>query len=267
MALCFQLARSRASAARAAAPAALERRAMEREDDGRQQRAVRGRQQVSAALVALVVEHGRIPNVDEVAARAGVSRRSVFRYFDGVSALEVETARVMRALVTERVPVPVADGSIDERLITLVRHRAELYERITPVRRFLEAAQQRGNAAFADFIADGQRLLREHLELTLRPELTTAPHLAAVLELLTSWEAWVALRDGQRRSRSAAERIVQDALRAQLMSTTAKTKTAKAKTAKTAKTKTAKTAKTAKAKTRAATATNPRRGARSRSAR
>lgn len=191
------------------------------EQDGRSQRALRGRQQVSEALVALIVEQGRMPTVEEVAARAGVSRRSVFRYFDGVEALEVETARVMRALMTERVPLPTADGPLTERLAVLVRHRAQLYERITPVRRFLDAARHRGNSAFDGFIEDGQRLLREHLQSLVAPELASDPGPLPVLELLTSWEAWVALRGGQRRTIPEAEQILLDALRAQLAPVTA----------------------------------------------
>jgi AcrR family transcriptional regulator len=182
--------------------------------DGRAERALKGRRRVSEALVALVVASGRMPSVEEVAARAGVGRRSVFRYFDGVGALEVETARAMRALMTERVPLPAPLGSLDRRLAALVRHRARLYERIGPVRRFLEAARQRGNTAFDGFIDDGRRVLRENLEGVLEPELAGRPGLLPALELLTSWEAWVALREGQRRSPAAAQRVLREAISA-----------------------------------------------------
>jgi AcrR family transcriptional regulator len=185
-------------------------------EDGRGKRVVRGRTQVSQALVAMVVEQGRMPSVEEVAARAGVSRRSVFRYFDGVEALEVETARAMRALMTERVPLPEAEGSLDARLEVLVWHRARLYERISPVRRFLDAARQRGNSAFHTFIRDGQRMLRAHLRTVVGPELNAQPELLPILELLTSWEAWTSLRDGQGCSVAKARNIVLSGLKAQL---------------------------------------------------
>lgn len=190
--------------------------------DGRGQRAVRGRERVSQALVALVVAQGRMPSVDEVAARAGVGRRSVFRYFDGVEALELETARAMRVLMTERVPLPVAEGTLDQRLALLVRHRARLYERITPVRRFLDATRQRGNTAFDGFIDDARRMLRAHLRSVLSPELATHPDLLPVLDLLTSWEAWMALREGQKRSAAAAQKILRDAMEKQLSLTSPK---------------------------------------------
>lgn len=184
--------------------------------DGRARRALRGRQRVSEALVSLIAARGRMPTVEEVAERAGVGRRSVFRYFDGVEALETETAHAMRALITERVPPPDPRGTLEERLTRLVRHRERLYEHITPVRRFLDAARLRGNEAFDTLIDDGRRLLREHLVRMLAPELTRQPGVLPAVELLTSWEAWVALREGQRRSASKARHILHDTLRAML---------------------------------------------------
>lgn len=162
--------------------------------------------------MALVVKTGRMPTVDEVAARAGVARRSVFRYFDGVEALELETAHAMRAVMTEQVPPPAARGSLHERLDALVRHRATLYERLTPIRRFLDAARQRGNPAFDSLIDGGRKLLVQHLRVVLKPELVRTPRLQPVVELVTSWEAWVALREGQRRSAASARQIMREAL-------------------------------------------------------
>lgn len=166
--------------------------------------------------MALVAKTGRMPTVDEVASRAGVARRSVFRYFDGVEALEVETAHAMRALMNEQVPPPDARGSLEERLDALVHHRAQLYDRLTPIRRFLDAARQRGNPAFDSLVDGGRKLLVQQLRTVLKPELAHNARLQPVLELVTSWEAWVALREGQRRSAASARQIMREALKALL---------------------------------------------------
>ena len=192
--------------------------------DGRVQRAEKGRQRVSEALLALVVKTGQMPSVEEVAVRAGVARRSVFRYFDGVEALELETARAMRSLMTQQVPAPDATGPLAARLEALVRHRERLYERITPVRRFLEAARQRGNTRFDALIDEARRLLAAQLSASLQPELARAPGLQPALEVMTSWEAWVALREGQRRSPTSARRIVTEALETLLLGAKATTR-------------------------------------------
>lgn len=182
--------------------------------DGRSRRALQGQRRVGEALVALIVESGRMPDVSTVARRAGVGRRSLFRYFDGVQALEVETARAMRGMFTELVPLPVPRGSFDERLTALVRHRAALYERITPVRRFLDAARARGNAQLATIIDEGRAALRSSLRSMLAPELRARPALLRAAEVVTSWEAWCALREGLACSVATSRREVTRLLRA-----------------------------------------------------
>lgn len=182
--------------------------------DGRSERALRGQRRVSEALVALIVETGTMPDLSAVARRAGVGRRSIFRYFDGVRALELETARVMRRMFTERVPLPVATGGFETRLEALVRHRANLYEHIAPVRRFLEAARARGNAKLATIIDEGRAAVRASLRSMLASELAARPELFRAAEVITSWEAWCALRDGLACSVAAARLEVKRLLRA-----------------------------------------------------
>jgi AcrR family transcriptional regulator len=168
--------------------------------DGRQARADDGRKRVGAALLALVSETGRIPDIESVAQHAGVSRRSVFRYFDGVGALELETARLMRTLVTERHPLPEARGNVKERVRTLIEHRASLYETITPIRKFLDAARYGGNADIDAFVDGARRLLKAHLKTMFARELIAHPERLSGLDLVTSWEGWRVLREGQRHS-------------------------------------------------------------------
>src|SRR5262245_22771923 len=59
--------------------------------DGRRLRRDRNREAVVQALLALYREGDLSPSTDDVAARAGISARSLFRYFDDVDTL-VETA-------------------------------------------------------------------------------------------------------------------------------------------------------------------------------
>lgn len=181
--------------------------------DGRTRRADEGRRRVSEALVALVVETGVMPDVAAVARRARVGRRSVFRYFDGVEGLEVETAREMRRTFTERVPLPEPAGSFEARLAALALHRGDLYEAITPVRRFLDAARVRGNPPIDAIVDEGRAALRAHLCRMLAPELERHPGALAGADLATSWEGWRALREGQglsvARARAEIIRVLQ----------------------------------------------------------
>ena len=57
------------------------------DDDGRRQRRERNRDAVVDALLAIVADGDLAPSADAVAARAGLSTRSLFRYFDDVDDL------------------------------------------------------------------------------------------------------------------------------------------------------------------------------------
>jgi AcrR family transcriptional regulator len=164
--------------------------------DGRRGRTEAGRRKVGEVLFDLVAEHGRLPSVEEVAHRAGVSRRSVYRYFDGVSALEVETAQVMRERLTREVPLPTPNGQVAQRVRALLEHRATLYERVAPVRRYLDQTAP-GSKSVARFLEQARSMLRVNL-VALFPALARrgGARLAA-LELSTSWEAWNTLRVAQ----------------------------------------------------------------------
>ena len=65
--------------------------------DGRRARRERNREAVLDALMELVKEGDDDPSVDDIAARAGVSYRSVYRYFDDRADLfDAATKRAMR---------------------------------------------------------------------------------------------------------------------------------------------------------------------------
>ncbi|MFO0595223.1 MAG: hypothetical protein U0228_07960 [Myxococcaceae bacterium] len=186
--------------------------------DGRTARAHEGRRKVGEALLGFVREQGALPDVETLARRAGVARRSVFRYFDGTHALELETARLMRERLTRVLPLPAPRGGLDERLDALLTHRTRLYETVTPVRVFLEAAATRGTPGVRAFLDEAGELLRENLQVMLAPELRARPRLVTALEWVTSWEAWHALRERQGCARARARREVERLVRALLAS-------------------------------------------------
>src|SRR6187431_377481 len=85
--------------------------------DGRSLRRERNREAVIEAFLALVREGNYDPGGAEIAERAGVSHRSVFRYFDDLADLMVtavirEVQRVMPLATLDR----VGEGTFDDRL-------------------------------------------------------------------------------------------------------------------------------------------------------
>src|SRR6478609_12060550 len=96
--------------------------------DGRTARRDRNSDAVLDAVHELFVEGEIVPTVEDVAARSGVSPRSVYRYFPDSRAL-------LGAALTRRIEVAeplweledVGRGSLDDRIQRLVAHRLALY--------------------------------------------------------------------------------------------------------------------------------------------
>jgi AcrR family transcriptional regulator len=97
--------------------------------DGRTLRRSRNRDAVITALLDLIREGNLHPGAAEIAERAGVSHRSVFRYFDDLNDL-VRTAIRQDFLAAEPlIEIPrLGEGTLEERVANLVDARLALYE-------------------------------------------------------------------------------------------------------------------------------------------
>lgn len=99
--------------------------------DGRTLRRTRNRSAVIAALLEIIREGNLRPGASEIADRAGVSHRSIFRYFDDLDDL-VRTA--IDSAFQEAGPMAdipsIGSGSLDERIACLVDARLALFESV-----------------------------------------------------------------------------------------------------------------------------------------
>ena len=102
--------------------------------DGRAARALRTREAIVDACIALVEEGDLRPTAPRIAERAGVSVRSVFQHFDDLPSLHIAVtesiAERMAALV---VPID-ATLPLDDRIARFVEQRSNLLEAMTPFR-------------------------------------------------------------------------------------------------------------------------------------
>jgi AcrR family transcriptional regulator len=101
--------------------------------DGRSARRERNSDRVLDAVHELFVEDQRIPSVEEVAVRAGVSLRSVYRYFpDTGQLMAAALARRTRAVEDDWHLPRLGEGSLEERIAAFVDHRLFLHETAGP---------------------------------------------------------------------------------------------------------------------------------------
>jgi AcrR family transcriptional regulator len=152
------------------------------------------------ALFDLVGSGVLQPTAQQVAEKAGVGIRSVFRHFADMESLFVEMDARVQA---QTVPILRADpspGTVTARARALVERRIAFFERIAPYKR--AGAVQRWRSAFLQRRHGSLvRGLRADL-LRWLPELRRAPaDLVEALDLVLSFEAWDRLRTEQKLGR------------------------------------------------------------------
>jgi AcrR family transcriptional regulator len=138
--------------------------------DRRRLRTERGRELVVTALLEFFDEGESQPGAARIAARAGVSERSVFRYFDDLDALAAEAVARQMARTRDVFAPPSAAGSLERRIRALVDQRLHLHDRVAVV----SAAGRRIEArapSVAEAFAFRRRLLRDQVETQFASEL------------------------------------------------------------------------------------------------
>ncbi len=191
--------------------------------DGRHARRERNREAVVAALLALYHEGDLDPPVERIAARSGVSARSLFRYFDDVddlcrSAISSQLGEVLP--IIDQVIAP--DAPFADRVGAVVAQRVALFETVGRV-----GVIARVRAPFQPLVAaqlhEVRGVLRDRMAAAFAPELALVdPEQAlvalAAADVACSYETHDLLRTDRGLDRevaiSALEHAVAAAIRA-----------------------------------------------------
>lgn len=176
--------------------------------DGRVVRGERNREAIVEAMFELVSETHLAPSIEEVAKRAGVGPRTVFRQFQDIDSLYRSLGeRVLRG-IQSLITRPIIARRLEEDVEALVARRAKVYEYITPFRRasrlvryesaFLKADDDRATLAF-----------RATMLLVLAPYLGKGTEdTVEALDALLSYEAWERVRGPQGLSVKRAQLVL-----------------------------------------------------------
>ena len=158
------------------------------------------------------------PSAAQVAERARVGLRTVFRHFDEMEVLYREIAEVTRARIMPEVLKPYAGNTWRERLDELVARRTALYDDIMPLKVAGSVLRFRSPFLMEDY-HEHLRMERKTLRQVLPEQVLEDGDLFRSLEMLTSFQAWRRLRQDQGLSPTEAARILNrmvDALLAEL---------------------------------------------------
>ncbi len=139
--------------------------------DGRTARRQRNKDAVLDALIALASEGVDEPPIEVIADRAGVSYRSVYRYFDDRTDLMLSAiTRVMGDLWPIFDIEDLGEGPLDDRIQRLISVRLAAYRKLAPLTR--SAVHRRANEpAVAEGYDRVREYLRDQLIQQFQPEL------------------------------------------------------------------------------------------------
>jgi AcrR family transcriptional regulator len=153
--------------------------------DRRRLRSEQGRERVVRALLEFFDEGESQPGAARIADRAGVSERSVFRYFDDLDALAAEAVERQIARMRDVYAPPPADGDLAARIDAIVDQRLRIHAAgsvASEAGRRIEARAP----SLADAFRRRGRLLRGQVATQFAAELApmTDPERAELLDAL-----------------------------------------------------------------------------------
>jgi AcrR family transcriptional regulator len=181
--------------------------------DGRLLRRERNREAVVEALLDLYQDGNLRPSTEEIAARSGLSPRSLFRYFDDVDDLTRAAMQRQQERVQPLVPIDTEPGaSLEVRVRSLVEQRFRLFDMVGNA-----AIVSRLRSPFQPVLATQQRqthaYLRKQIALLFTPELAAMETAAAravltAADLMTTFEAYQLLTGDQAVAPAEAQALI-----------------------------------------------------------
>lgn len=183
--------------------------------DGRINRSSVTRKKIVDALIALVFEGRITPTAEQVARRADVGLRTVFRHFDDMDSLYREISIDVDEQIQPLLQAPLDAATWQERVLQSIDFRSDIYDRTAAIH--LAAQVHRHESAYlAQNLMDSARLQRDLLQRLLPVTVEQDTRLLDALDLMLSFEAWIRLRREQGLQTSQAREVMRLGVRALL---------------------------------------------------
>jgi AcrR family transcriptional regulator len=180
--------------------------------DGRRRRGQDNRAKIVAAMLDIIHAGDLAPSAEQVAQRADVGLRTVFRHFQDMDSLFREMSVVIMGELHAAADMPFRSEDWRERVVELVERRGWAFEKVGPFLRATSLLQRRSKYMDIDH-ARLVKALREILKQQLPPAVARDQPTLEALDLLLSFEAWSRLRREQGLSPKRAQDILAVAVR------------------------------------------------------
>ena len=175
--------------------------------DGRRQRSERSRRKIIEAMFELMREGDIRPSATDVAERAGVGLRTVFRHFEDMDSIFEEMTEDLKKIVMPMVFAPYEATDWRERLMEAVDRKARIYELLFPMQVALLARRYGSDFLMRQYEYE-VNLVRSTLQSILPEAVVTDKTLFAAIEANHTFATWRRLREDQSLSVEAATKTI-----------------------------------------------------------
>lgn len=181
--------------------------------DGRHARSQRTRILIVEAFIALLEEGVVHPDAEQIAKRAGVSRRAIFNHFHDQEELFATARQRYLERAQQYLPKLPIEGTLEKRIDEFTIAIAHFYERIHPLRRLMPVARY-ASPTLAAGLEQANQFHRAMVAFVFDPELRVMEEndraeLLAALATALSFSTWEELCANQQLSREKAIVVMQ----------------------------------------------------------
>jgi AcrR family transcriptional regulator len=186
--------------------------------DGRSLRRERNRQDIVDALLGLIEIGETEISAAHIASKAGLSERSIFRYFDDVDDLYRSVCDLAFSKEIEFALIDDAGvGSLDTKIENFVNQRVRIYtmnEKVAPAARSFAFK----NPVIKNQLVFGRKLLRTQIIKHFAEELSAFDKqqqqaAVAIIDSLTTFESYDMMRSDQKMSVHTIKSILTESIR------------------------------------------------------
>ena len=180
--------------------------------DGRRERSRSSRSKIVQAMMDLIVEGDINPSAANVAEKAGVGLRSVFRHFDDKESIYSEMNAILWEAYSPELNRPFDSEDWREQLLDLIERRVKVWEKTAPFRLSTSIQRFRSPTLMENY----QRLLkaeRKARDRILPDQVKNDSNRERAILLSTSFDTWRLFRHDEGLSNKKTAEIMKQLLR------------------------------------------------------
>lgn len=188
------------------------------QSDGRVHRSVVTRRKIVSALTALIYEGHLSPTAEQVAQRADIGLRTVFRHFDDMDSLYREINNELENQFQPMQSVRLLGKTWQDKLLHCIELRTAFYDQFAAIH--LAGQVHRHDSSYVTenmvrAVTQQRELLMKILPLNVRANVAVFEG----LDLLISMDSWIRLRRDQGLSATQAHDVLNQSVKALIAAT------------------------------------------------